>query len=425
MDTTPIIQLQNANGANAKKAIISANKDNDDFKKFLYYALNPMLTYKVSEATLKATKPCNANAFSKYNSIFDICEELSKMKAINNNILNDVVNYLDSIEDEKEKELCIGLLAKTVRLGVTNGTVNKIIDGLIDEWEVQQGYPIDKYPIKEGTWFTLTQKLNGVRGTYYQGKIYARSGIPYEGLDHITSFLDKYNGMVFDGELTLTTEAKGDMTDNEAFRMATGIINSEAEVKAEIQFTIFDIVDEEGFELGKSHYTYRKRRELMNREDMFVELRNNPYISILPTLYQGTDQAMIDKLLDKMVAEDKEGLMVNTDVQYQRKRHRGILKVKRFYTMDLEIVDILEGDGRLAGTLGALVVDYKGNTVNVGTGFDDATREYIWTHKEDIMGHIVEVKYKEISTDKKSGLESLQFPVFVGLRFDKNSESFA
>jgi len=27
-----------------------------------------------------------------------------------------------------------------------------------------------------------------------------------------------------------------------------------------------------------------------------------------------------------------------------------------------------------------------------------------------------EVKYKEISRDKKTGLESLQFPIYVGLR---------
>lgn len=70
-----------------------------------------------------------------------------------------------------------------------------------------------------------------------------------------------------------------------------------------------------------------------------------------------------------MVREDKEGLMVNFDVPYKRKRHNGILKVKRFYTMDLHILRCEEGSGRLAGTLGAFVLDYKGNEVNVGSGF--------------------------------------------------------
>ena len=52
--------------------------------------------------------------------------------------------------------------------------------------------------------------------------------------------------------------------------------------------------------------------------------------------------------------------MVNLDVPYKRKRHNGILKVKRFYTMDLPIIECEEGSGRLAGTLGAFVLNYKG-----------------------------------------------------------------
>ena len=48
-----IISLQNARGALKKQEIIATNRDDEDFKRFLYYALNPLLTYKVSESTLK------------------------------------------------------------------------------------------------------------------------------------------------------------------------------------------------------------------------------------------------------------------------------------------------------------------------------------------------------------------------------------
>ena len=81
-----------------------------------------------------------------------------------------------------------------------------------------------------------------------------------------------------------------------------------------------------------------------------------------------------------------------------------------------EVVDVEEGDGRNKGTLGALVVKYKDNTVNVGSGFTDEERKNFWENREDIIGRVIEVKYKEITTDKKTGLESLQFPVFCGLR---------
>jgi DNA ligase-1 len=124
-----------------------------------------------------------------------------------------------------------------------------------------------------------------------------------------------------------------------------------------------------------------------------------------------------------MVAEDKEGLMVNLDVPYQCKRHNGILKVKRFYTMDLPIIRCEEGSGRLAGKLGAFVLNFKGNEVSVGSGFTDEERLLFWEVRERLTDLLCEVKYKEISCDKKTGADSLQFPVYVCLRTDKTEEN--
>ena len=100
------------------------------------------------------------------------------------------------------------------------------------------------------------------------------------------------------------------------------------------------------------------------------------------------------------------------------------MKVKRFYTMDLPIVGVEEGTGRLEGTLGALILDYKGNHVRVGSGFTDDQRTAIWRDVDNTVGCLCEVKYKEISKDKNTWLESLQFPVFVRLRKDKTDISF-
>ena len=91
---------------------------------------------------------------------------------------------------------------------------------------------------------------------------------------------------------------------------------------------------------------------------------------------------------------------------------------------DLKVIGYEEGDGRLKGTLGTLFVDYKGNRVGVGSGYTDEQRTLIWANKDNIEGTIIEVKYKEITKDKKTGLESLQFPVFVGIRNDKTEPSY-
>ena len=56
------------------------------------------------------------------------------------------------------------------------------------------------------------------------------------------------------------------------------------------------------------------------------------------------------------------------------------------------------------------------NTVYVGSGFTDEQRYEIWEMQEAFLHKLVEVKYKDITNNKETGLASLQFPVFVRFR---------
>lgn len=420
MSVKDIAFLQLITGAKAKQEFVRTHANDENFCRLLYYALNPMLTYNVSEDTLRNRIP-GAWQPNNYKNIFEICDMLASRKGVDDYTLDTVCSFL-RVRNLEEQELYIKLLSKTLRLGVTAKTINKIIPGLIPEWEVQQAYPIDKYPVAEGTEFWLTQKLNGVRATFYNGKLIARSGVPYKGLDDLISEIERLplGAYVLDGELTL--KDKGFLSDNEAFRVATGILNSDDVNKTAICYTVFDIIPQEDFDSDNPKIPYSERRKMLDIFSKFVS--DDGTLRVLPVLYQGDDQLVIDKLLGQMVAEDKEGLMLNTDVPYKRTRHKGILKIKRFYTMDLKIIGYEEGTGRLEGTLGALVLEYKGNTVKVGSGFTDEQRTEFWANRDDIIGSLCEVKYKEISSDKNTGLESLQFPVFVQMRFDKSEVSF-
>ena len=144
------------------------------------------------------------------------------------------------------------------------------------------------------------------------------------------------------------------------------------------------------------------------------ELEEN--LEVVEMFYDGYEHSEIWKWLDYAEEHDYEGCIVNLDACYECKRTKSLLKVKRFYTYDLEVVGVEEGTGRNKGTLGALVVQYKNNTVNVGSGFTDEERRYYWNNQDEIIGRVIEVKFKEITVDKKTGLESLQFPVYVQRR---------
>lgn len=423
-----IYKLQSIAGANAKCEFIKAHRDDTYFKRFLYFALNPMLTYNISKKStdkLMAEENFDGQKLIFFNDIFECCEHLSRLRGMDDATLRQVKMLLNvKYPEMDERELYIQLLSKKVRLGIAAKTINKIIPNLIPEWEVQQAYTVEKYTLKEGTEFWLTQKLNGARATLYEGQLLARSGMPYKGLEHITDALSwlRVAGFVADGELTL--KDKGDLSDNEAFRVSTGILNSDNVNKTVICYTIFDMIPVKDFDALKPQVTYRYRRDILNQ---FAErvADTDGAVNVLPVLYHGTDQSKIEELLEQMVREDKEGLMINTDVPYRRTRHKGILKVKRFYTMDLPIIRCEEGTGRLSGTLGAFVLKYKENEVKVGSGFTDEQREQFWNNRDDMEGLLCEVKYKEISQDKVTGLESLQFPVFVGIRTDKTEVSYS
>lgn len=433
-----IKELQSAHGSKAKTEVLKKYSEDEDFMKFLRYLLDPMLTYKVSEQALRkavdSVLPEDLPRYPAYlerSGIFDACEWMAGKSAASKEDLKNLACFL-FLYPAEIREVFIGLLSKSLRLGVTNTTVNKVIPGLIHEWSVQQAYPIDKYPLKPGTHFWLTQKLNGVRATYFQGKLYARTGQEYTGLEHIISDIKAVLGdmdLVLDGELTLHPSCRDGMNDNECFRKSTGIINSDDADKTSICYTVFDALPENEFFNGESFLSYRDRRKIfldpLSKSFFFLYAEDGyENVSILPVLYEGEDQSRIDELLDQMVREDKEGLMVNLDVTYKCRRHNGILKVKRFYTMDLPILKCEEGSGRLSGTLGAFVVDFKGNEVRVGSGFSDEQRASFWKDREEIIGTLCEVKYKEISYDKGTGEESLQFPIFVTLRTDKDAVSY-
>lgn len=63
------------------------------------------------------------------------------------------------------------------------------------------------------------------------------------------------------------------------------------------------------------------------------------------------------------------------------------------------------------GTLGALVCQWRGITFNIGTGFDDATRELIWSARDTYLGKQVKFKYLEIGMK-----DAPRHPVFIGFR---------
>lgn len=420
--------LQKAKKKTDKTCILlDARKDfgdeADELMAFFRFLLDPAIVTGLSDAKINKKVTTKPDIEIQYLS----CGYLYIMGAGHNTgsdaSIATIQNYLH--KNHEYEEFLKRLFTKNLPIGVEAVTINKVYgEEIIPVWEVQQGYPIDKYKFRKGELIFASRKLNGSRGTYFKGDIISRQAQKFDGLDHIIKDIEKIIGTDYavDGEL-IRRNIDG-LTDGQNFRETISILNSDGNDKSLIKFVIFDIVPVDEFEMDActENYSVRKKRllDLKNK----IQKNGTQNIEVVQMVYEGTDVNDVYDWLDYAVRHDWEGLVVNRQVPYRRTRHNGCLKVKRFYTVDLRITAIEEGQNRLAGTMGALVVDYKGNELRIGSGFDDATRAAVWANPDNYIGKIVECKYKEVTMDKKTGLESLQFPTFVRFRDDKNEVSY-
>lgn len=416
--------LASTSSIKAKKQLLAERRDDGNVKKYLDYLLNPFFVTGISEKKIR--KVVSVERPIQFHSFDELMAYVRKNHTGSDDILASVQAYLDSINPEL-RTFYIGIITKTIRVGCDAKTVNDALGyEFIPQWEVQQAYQIGKLKMNENEWFSLSQKLNGVRGTYFEGKLISRQGKEFTGLEHILEDIQQLipnsDEWVVDGELIRKNVEH--ISDNENFRLTTGILSQEDGDKRQIQLVIFDILPKAEFLRGESQLRYRDRLEQLKDLEQRIQRRNLSNLRIVDVLYTGNDMSMISKCLDRMIAEGKEGLMLNRNCKYFTRRHNGILKVKQFYTVDLEIVDLEEGTGRLSGTLGAFVVRYKNNYLRVGSGMTDDQRKKFWDDGLNLIGRVIEVKYKDESYDRRTGLRSLQFPTFVQLRELGKQESY-
>lgn len=412
-------QLQSTNSTIDKQNILKANEKNASFKTVLKFLLDPMVVTGISKK--KINKDVRIGCWENEGCDYELSYLLDYVKVNNTGTDNNIAFvqwYISKLtEDEELQDFIKSIITKSLKLGIDVKTANKVYGkDFIPVLNVMLGTSIEKCKIPQGTYFYISQKLNGSRCFYYKGKLYTRQGKVYTGCEHIIKDIENLlceNDYVVDGELILKDNS---LSDSEAFQKGVGIANSDKENKEELKLVIFDMLPSYDFENGYCGHLYSIRKRVLNRWRETIQRLKLANIDIVPMFYEGTDQNKIWEWLNYAEQNDMEGIMINLDSQYVGKRTKSLIKVKKFYTLDLKVIDAIEGDGRLKGTLGALVVDYKGNTVNVGSGFSDQQRKDFWANKDNIIGRVIEVKYKEITKSKDTGLESLQFPVFVSMR---------
>lgn len=422
-------ELQNNSARTVKEKILKENIGYEDFKHLLRFLFDNNITtgLDIKKISKDVKSPYTKEDIGQFH-IIELLDFVKEYNTGSNDVIGYVQTYIDALSnDEDEMDFLYEIVTKSLRLGIDAKTVNKVFGyEFIPTFNVQLGTSIEDVKLNGDEQIFISQKLNGTRCVYYNGELWTRNGKKYTGCQHIVDDIKRLciedllcnpRDKVFDGELVLK---KCGLSDSEAFQKGTGIAISKNAIKEELEYVIFDTMTKKEFEKKVSTIKYSARKSYLESLRESFNRLGISNLRIVPFFYQGCEHNKIWEYLDYAENNDMEGIIVNLDTPYEFKRTKNLIKVKAFHDIDLECVAIEQGEkGKYKNTLGAIVCKYKDGLVRVGSGFSEELRDYYFNHQDEIIGKIISVKYKE-ATKNKNGSESLQFPVFLCVREDKD-----
>lgn len=425
-DVVKIIEeLRSVSSSKAKSHIILKNKDNEVFKKVLYYCYDDNMKYGIKKTTIDKMQFDPDNDY-RWNCIWNMFNDLSK-ENINNDLVLKVSNTIGYFSDEGVRDLLIKVLLKDLKCNINKKSINKVIPGLIPTFEVMKASSYDeknsisfnKKANKNG--YMMMIKYNGIRGEIIKENghiiVKSRQNKVVEGFYELDkAFENMPNGYLYEGEIL----AIGDFdTSKEQFKATDKIYSTNGNKKG-LMIRLFDLIPLDKFNEGQWDMKAIDRKRMLKE---MINKNNNSLVQFADIIYEGTDTSIIQSKLEEVSKDGtNEGLMVmlNEGI-YEGKRTKSILKCKLFMSIDLRVVDIKESKEK-PGTMGSAIVMYKGNPVGV-SGWKEEEKIYYYQNPQELIGKIIEIKFKEITVDK-NGVESLQFPNIIRIRLDKDEESY-
>ena len=176
---------------------------------------------------------------------------------------------------------------------------------------------------------------------------------------------------------------------------------------------LFDMVTLDEFGSGAAPDRFSVRQQRL--DDIMRDYTGSMLVHLPQTVVESAEE--LAGLSDEAAAKGWEGLILRKDVPYEAKRSNDTLKVKRFLDAEFTVLACEMGKKQMlrngqkveVDTLGSVVIEYKGQKVNVGSGFSDAEREKIFADPSCIIGKQITVQYFE-ETENKKGTVSMRFP---------------
>lgn len=422
--------ISRTSSSNDKLYLLKKNENVPGLKEILKFIYNPYCKTGISDKKLaKATKfmPVSDTVTWK-----DAIDYFTKNQTGSDNDLIFAMTFIMHTPVEA-KWLARAIVTQDLKIGVTATSLNKVYGAdFIPKIGCMLGTLYGDVGPQKTKWpCIVTEKLDGIRRILVKEngvvRCYSRSGHEDTGLVDIIEEA-KYlpDNTVFDGELL----AEGTFKDCIAQRQATNSIANSKGDKTGLTFNVFDMVPIDEFYAGVSKNSALVRKitlgaMLMDESIQHLEPERWPvliqafgihrtleHIKPVPILGFIKTFSEVEPIVASIWARGGEGVMLNTATgKYEIKRSKELLKVKHTEEHVLTVVDMIEGTGKFEDMMGALIVEYKGNKLGVGSGFTDAQRQTIWDNYSDYVGKQIEIETFGESKNAM-GEVSLNCPIF-------------
>ena len=426
--------IANTSGYNDKLALLERHKRCAGLEEVLKFIYNPYCKTGISDA--KLTKVMNSAGSTRSVVLLD--EALDYFKTHQTGSNKDLLyakSFIDTCQaryGHRAAELAKAIVTQNLKIGITATSLNKVYgSNFIPKVGCMLGSLYESVGPEKTKWpCIVTEKLDGVRRILVKEdgvcRFYSRSGHEDTGLiDIVAEAKHLPNNFVYDGELL----AEGHFSNSIAHRQATFSVANCKGAKAGLIFNIFDMIPVQDFYRGTCNIPAMERKirlaatlkddslqriddEWIQRQRAFGIDEELKWIKPVPILGMVNNLHEAEPIIEEIWSDGGEGIMLNTvSGPYEIKRSKHLLKVKHTEEHVLEVVGMIEGTGKYEDALGAIVVNYKGNKVGVGSGFTDAERRAIWDNPTIYIGRMVEVETFGESINAQ-GYVSLNCPIY-------------
>jgi DNA ligase-1 len=409
-----LTEMLESSSGNHKIATIRKHADSDFLKKVFNYTYNPFKKYGVHTRVLKKNSDLIATS-NPYSDIFQLLDDLAENNLTGHAAIQAVNAFVNELAEDHQ-DMIYNILDRDLRMGASITSILKVHPNIIPVFKVALANPYapKRADFENEEWYG-SRKLDGARCICRKEgntvNFYSRNGKEFETLGRIAEDVKQIPGnFILDGEVCMVDENGA-----EDFQGIMKQIRRKNHTIANPKFLVFDCLTLEEFDNhgGDTKLSDRLLRKPIDQ----ISLVEYQTLDIVEQSLIQTEEQFTEMTKDAEV-NGYEGIMIRKNIGYEGKRSHNLLKVKKFHDEEYTVLDCVNGtmrwteDGQQVEKecLSNIIIEHKGNRVNVGSGFSKEQREYYLNRHDELIGKTVTVQYFEESQNQ-NGSYSLRFPV--------------